>query len=365
MSAVIGMVAASSPVRAEVTAQTDQGFVSRNAAVLDGTPAAIWKRLTTPAQWWSGDHTFSGDAANLTLDPVPGGCFCEVLPGEAPVAAKAAKPGVAARAPARGGVAHMRVVFVDRGRALRMVGALGPLQSEAVTGVLTVTLKPVEGGTRVIFEYVVGGYMRYPRDKIAPAVDTVMSDQLNSLARGFGPVAAVAAPGVADPAQPPAPAPAPEAPAAPRGLGKQGLLLPRGRIWSLPPSQSALAPSAAPLPVVPLAVDPVPAARLPQPQEPAPAPAPVPVPVPPLPTALLPADGVASGGEAAVAAPSPVATPAPPKRAVTTKKPTKAPKPPEPARVPVGPSSDEPSKDSINSVFDAVVGGTVAPAASQ
>ena len=132
------LLALASPVRAEVTAQDSPGFVSRNAVVVAGTPAAVWKRLVAPAGWWSSDHTFSGDAANLTLDPVAGGCFCERLPAaeEAP-----AKPG-APRPPARGGVEHMRVVFVDHAKALRLVGALGPLQSEAVNATLTITLKP-------------------------------------------------------------------------------------------------------------------------------------------------------------------------------------------------------------------------------
>ena len=86
----------------------------------------------------------------------------------------------------RGGVEHMRVIFVDKGKALRMVGALGPLQSEAVQGTLTVTLKPVDGGTRLTWEYAVGGYMRYKPEQIVPAVDKVIGEQLGRLADRLG-----------------------------------------------------------------------------------------------------------------------------------------------------------------------------------
>ena len=139
----------------------------------------------------------------------------------------------------------MHVVFVDLAKALRLVGALGPLQSEAVTATLTVTLKSVEGGTRVIFEYVVGGYMRYPADKIAPSVDTVMGNQLASLAKLFGPVAQDGAkPAPAAPVEPAAPQPV----SGGRGLDRKGLLVPRGKVWSLPANGPALPPPAPPAP---------------------------------------------------------------------------------------------------------------------
>ena len=94
----------------------------------------------------------------------------------------------------------MHVIYSDPGKVLRMAGSLGPLQSEALNGTLTVTLKPVEGGTRILFEYVVGGYMRFKTDEIAPAVDGVLQGQLDSLAAYLGPLGEAAA-------EPPAPAP--------------------------------------------------------------------------------------------------------------------------------------------------------------
>jgi hypothetical protein len=82
----------------------------------------------------------------------------------------------------------MRVVYLKPGEALRMRGALGPLQSEPVQGVLTVTLKAGEGGTRVAWTYAWAGAMRYPAATIVKAVDGVMKGQFASLARQLGAV---------------------------------------------------------------------------------------------------------------------------------------------------------------------------------
>ncbi|HEX7930708.1 MAG TPA: SRPBCC family protein [Sphingomicrobium sp.] len=167
------------PAAAEVVASSDAGFVIRLSTEVTAKPDDAWKELVTPADWWNKDHTFSGDAANLYIDGQATGCFCEKLP--------APKDAPAGRRP--GSVEHMRIVYVDPGKVLRMNGALGPLQSEALDGTLTITLKPVAGKTRILWEYVVGGYMRYKPDEIAPAVNKVLGEQLESLAAKLGPVA--------------------------------------------------------------------------------------------------------------------------------------------------------------------------------
>ena len=179
--AAIAAAALAAPARAEFEAIGDSGFVTRHTAVVDATPQEAWDRLIEPSGWWSGVHSFSGDAENLTLDPRAGGCFCEMLP---------VGPGRSVP----GSVRHMNVIFVDPGTAMRLSGALGPLQSEAVDGVLTITLKPVEGGTRILFEYVVGGTMRYGVAQIGPAVDRVIGEQLTRLSEAIGRAGAGASP---------------------------------------------------------------------------------------------------------------------------------------------------------------------------
>ena len=119
------------PARAEVVETTALGFSVREATEVTAAPDEAWAVLVRPAEWWSAAHTFSGNPANLSLDAMAAGCFCEVLPST-----------VSPRAAPRGSVMHMMVVYAEQGRALRMTGALGPMQSEGLHGALTITLKP-------------------------------------------------------------------------------------------------------------------------------------------------------------------------------------------------------------------------------
>jgi len=163
--------------RAEVAQQSDAGFVVKHSAEVAADQQTVWKALIAPAKWWSSDHTWSKDAANLYLDAQATGCFCEKLP----------KPEGAPADQRMGSVEHMHVIFADPQRGvLRMSGALGPLQGEALNGTLTVELKKTDTGTRIELEYVVGGYMRFKTEEIAPAVDGVLGQQLAGLVKVIG-----------------------------------------------------------------------------------------------------------------------------------------------------------------------------------
>lgn len=169
----IGLAAV--PAYAEVHDSSAAGFAVRATATVPAPADQVWDELLDPAEWWSGSHTFSGDAANLSLDPRAGGCFCEILPNATD---KTALP--------RGGVQHMQVVYLEKPRILRLSGALGPLQSEPVVGALTFVIKAEDGKTRINAEYVVGGYMRIPSSRMAPLVDKVIGEQLGRLASKLG-----------------------------------------------------------------------------------------------------------------------------------------------------------------------------------
>lgn len=198
--AALSLTLAAVPLQAEVVETTALGFSVRESTEVRATPDEAWAALVRPADWWSASHTFSGDPANLSLDAMAAGCFCEVLPSTA-----------SPRAAPRGSVMHMMVVYAEQGRALRMIGALGPMQSEGLHGALTITLKPLDGGgTRIGWEHVVGGYMRFPPEQIAPVVDRVLAEQATRLAARLGPKAA--APSAPTPQRPEAqgkPAPKP------------------------------------------------------------------------------------------------------------------------------------------------------------
>lgn len=171
------MAVQAAPAIAKVTEVSDRGFVIRHFAEVPATPEAVWAMLGKPSEWWDAEHTWSGDSANLSLEARAGGCFCETLPNTA-----------SPKAAPRGSVEHMRVVYAERPRALRMIGSLGPLQADATIGTMTFQIKPVSDGkrTQLLLEYVVGGYVRTPMADMAQAVDGVLALQINRLAAQLG-----------------------------------------------------------------------------------------------------------------------------------------------------------------------------------
>lgn len=187
-SALLASTLFSLPAHGAVKESSDLGFIIERSADVPADAATVWRELLHPGRWWQSAHTWSGNAANMTLDPRAGGCFCEALPQ--------AKDMIG-----RGVAEHMRVIQAAPGRMLRMSGALGPMQGEAVHGTMTISLIPAASGMTIKLEYVVGGYMRMKPAQLAPAVDGVLAAQLRSLAARLG----------ATPASPPSP-PAPSAP---------------------------------------------------------------------------------------------------------------------------------------------------------
>ncbi|WP_438726391.1 SRPBCC family protein [Parasphingorhabdus sp. DH2-15] len=166
-------VFAVSPASAEIAKQDDNGFFITHEVDVTTSPDESYEMLRAPAKWWSAQHSWTGDAQNFYMDAQATGCFCELIP-----ASKEGGP--------RGSVEHMRIVYAEPGKRLRLTGGLGPLQAEAVQGSLTISLKPNANGTTIRFEYVVGGYMRFPVEQIAPAVDTVIGEQVSRLGEVLG-----------------------------------------------------------------------------------------------------------------------------------------------------------------------------------
>ena len=163
------------PAHAKVIDQSELGFTVAHTAQVAATPDDVWKMLKMPQKWWSKEHSWSGDAANFWLDSQAGGCFCEKLPGTGPD-----------KTVGMGSVQHARILFAKPNELLRLSGAFGPLQGEALTGTLTIQIKPTPTGAAIRFDYVVGGYMRFKPAEIAPAVDKVIGEQLIGLAKALG-----------------------------------------------------------------------------------------------------------------------------------------------------------------------------------
>lgn len=148
---------------AEVVDATGAGFTSRTTRVIAAGPADVYRALVGDiGRWWNPDHTYSGNAANLSLDDRAGGLFLEKLDSG-------------------GEVSHLTVVFADPGKTLRLAGGLGPLQALGVTGAMTWQLQPDISGTRVELTYVVGGYAPGGLEALASPVDQVVGEQLGRL----------------------------------------------------------------------------------------------------------------------------------------------------------------------------------------
>ncbi len=130
---------------------------------VQAAPADVYRKIVgNVGDWWNPQHTFSGNAQNLTIDAKPQGCFCEKLPNQ-------------------GSVRHMEVVRLEPGARLVLAGGLGPLQSLAVSGSMTFQLTAAEGGTRLEVTYVVGGYAQGGLTTWAKPVDGVLTEQLTRL----------------------------------------------------------------------------------------------------------------------------------------------------------------------------------------
>jgi uncharacterized protein YndB with AHSA1/START domain len=149
--------------RAAVVESSAAGFAIQQTVHIAAPQARIYAALITPAKWWNSEHSFSGSAANLTLDARAGGCFCEVWNG--------------------GSVQHLIVVDAQPGKILRLRGALRPSQGQGVDGALTFTLKTNAGGTDLVLDDIMGGFMEGGLAKWPPLADAMLADQMARLKR--------------------------------------------------------------------------------------------------------------------------------------------------------------------------------------
>jgi hypothetical protein len=71
----------------------------------------------------------------------------------------------------------LTVTYVAPGKALRLRGALGPLQAMGVEGSLTMSVASADGGADLTLTYAVGGYSKDGFEDIAKGVDAVLGRQ--------------------------------------------------------------------------------------------------------------------------------------------------------------------------------------------
>jgi hypothetical protein len=148
---------------AAVIDSAKSGFSLRIEKQVQASSKEVYRVLVDDiSKWWDSEHTFFGDAANLSIDARPGGCFCELDQEDR-------------------GVRYGVVLFAEPGKQLRLGGALGPLQGMAVVGKMTFQLAQDGTETKLLFSYNIVGYSPNGLDTIAPIVDKVLDGQLERL----------------------------------------------------------------------------------------------------------------------------------------------------------------------------------------
>jgi hypothetical protein len=148
---------------ADVVDSSSNGFTTKTTISIQAAPDEVYRKLIrNVGDWWNPQHSFSGNAHNLSLEEKPMGCFCEKLPNQ-------------------GGVRHMEIVFLAPGKRLVLSGALGPLQSLGATGSMTIDLSAVEGATKLDVTYAVTGYVAAGMNTWAAPVNSVITEQFTRL----------------------------------------------------------------------------------------------------------------------------------------------------------------------------------------
>ena len=75
----VSLAALAGPAAAEVAARSENSFTLVYERPVTASAEAVLEAVGRPAAWWSDAHTYSGSAANLSVDLRPGGCWCEAL----------------------------------------------------------------------------------------------------------------------------------------------------------------------------------------------------------------------------------------------------------------------------------------------
>jgi len=158
---LIGLATAT-PATAEIVSVDAHGFEVRHTINLVVPQAQAFTSFSQIRNWWSKDHTFSGNSANLSLEMRPGGCLCE-------------------RIDHGGGVEFMRVAFLQPGERVVLRGALGPTLFDANIAVMDVQVGRISGGSKITLTYRASGFDKGNGAELAPLVDQVLGEQMKRL----------------------------------------------------------------------------------------------------------------------------------------------------------------------------------------
>ncbi|MGD2133943.1 MAG: hypothetical protein PVI23_14205 [Maricaulaceae bacterium] len=149
------------PASAEVVSADEYGFALSISINTSASPGAAFVALSRFDEWWDPAHTYSGDAANLSIELEPGGCFCEEW--------------------GQGAVRHAEVVQVRGEQFIRWTGGLGPLQDLGLVQVHDWSVEQLGVGSRITYSTRVTGHPADGLADLAGIVDAVMTGQMERL----------------------------------------------------------------------------------------------------------------------------------------------------------------------------------------
>lgn len=162
MAVLLALVLPAAAAQAEVIAASPSHFIVRHRMEHAASGTQVVEALGQVSRWWNGEHTYSGQAANLRLGLRAGGCFCEEWEGHS--------------------IEHARVLYVRRDVMVRLQGGLGPLQALGAQGVLDIGSVTADGKRHLQLSYRVSGSPDMKLDQSAAVVDRVMGEQFDRLA---------------------------------------------------------------------------------------------------------------------------------------------------------------------------------------
>lgn len=156
---LLGLAAiAAAPASASVSNVSASGFEITHSVNLVVPPGQAYNAFGQLPRWWSKEHTYSGDSANVRFEPRLGGCFCERW--------------------AEGSVEFMHVAYIKPGEQILLRGALGPMLFEPVNATLDFKVERIAGGSKATLTYKAYGFSAGNAAQIAPAVDAVLGDAM-------------------------------------------------------------------------------------------------------------------------------------------------------------------------------------------
>ncbi len=159
--ASLGVLWDVAPANAATSGVSPTGFVVTLKQEIKASPHQVYESLSHIDKWWNSHHTWSGDAANLSLATQASACFCEKW--------------------GKNSVEHGHVVYAADDSVLRLQAALGPLQALSVNAILTFDIAERDGTTMLQVTYRVAGNEAAGLAELASTVDGVLAEQVRRL----------------------------------------------------------------------------------------------------------------------------------------------------------------------------------------